>query len=94
METAPAGTHQGFVHRVGTLGYADARIGLQSPDASACSSRECDSVFVGAAIGQLHDAQAIAGRDGERAHQIMYRHLSDVQAHIAEKMFPSASAAL
>ena len=25
-----------------------------------------------------------------RAHQIMYSHLSDVQAHIAEKMFPSA----
>ncbi|MEM7124390.1 MAG: FadR/GntR family transcriptional regulator [Pseudomonadota bacterium] len=34
--------------------------------------------------------QAIAARDGDRAHQVMYSHLSDVQAHIAEKMFPSA----
>lgn len=34
--------------------------------------------------------EAIAERDGERAHQLMYSHLSDVQSHIAQKMFPSA----
>ena len=37
--------------------------------------------------GELVDA--IASRDGDRAHQIMYSHLSDVQDHIAKKMFPS-----
>ncbi len=34
--------------------------------------------------------QAITARDGDKAQQIMYSHLSDVQAHIAEKMFPLA----
>ena len=33
--------------------------------------------------------EAIAARDGERAHQVMYSHLSDVQNHIAQKMFPT-----
>ncbi len=37
--------------------------------------------------GELVDA--IAARDGDRAHQIMYSHLCDVQDHIAKKMFPS-----
>ena len=43
-----------------------------------------------AVYARLHGelVEAIAGRDGERAHQIMYSHLSDVQNHIAQKMFP------
>jgi DNA-binding FadR family transcriptional regulator len=44
-----------------------------------------------AVYARLHGelVEAIAARDGERAHQIMYSHLSDVQNHIAQKMFPS-----
>ena len=32
--------------------------------------------------------EAIAARDGERAHEAMYRHLSDVQGHIYRHVFP------
>jgi len=44
-----------------------------------------------AIYARLHDelVEAIAARDGERAHQLMYSHLSDVQNHIAQKMFPA-----
>jgi DNA-binding FadR family transcriptional regulator len=44
-----------------------------------------------AVYAHLHGelVEAIAARDGERAHQVMYSHLSDVQNHIAQKMFPS-----
>lgn len=33
--------------------------------------------------------EAIASRDGERAQEAMYRHLSDVQGHIYRHVFPS-----
>lgn len=33
---------------------------------------------------------AIAARDGERAHEAMYRHLSDVQGHIYRHAFPAS----
>ena len=44
-----------------------------------------------AVYARLHGGlvDAIAARDGERAHQIMYSHLSDVRNHIAQKMFPT-----
>jgi DNA-binding FadR family transcriptional regulator len=37
-------------------------------------------------------ATAIAARDGERAQQLMYEHLSDVQRHIYTHAFPAAPA--
>ena len=48
-----------------------------------CFKRQADYARL---HGELVDA--IAARDGDRAHKIMYSHLSDVQNHIAQKMFP------
>ncbi|MGD1879976.1 MAG: FadR/GntR family transcriptional regulator [Kiloniellaceae bacterium] len=36
-------------------------------------------------------AEAIAARDGEKAEQLMYEHLSDVQRHIHQHIFPQRS---
>jgi GntR family transcriptional repressor for pyruvate dehydrogenase complex len=36
---------------------------------------------------------AIAARQGEKAHELMHRHLSDVQRYINEHAFPGAAAA-